>query len=110
MRPRTALPARDRALYSRLRQLLREPGLLRGNLVEMRRQCGKPSCGCHRQPARRHRSLYLGVSLTGRRRMIYIPPAWEGRVRQWTQRYARVRQVLEQLSRASLSRLERREE
>src|SRR5438445_245930 len=39
MRPRTALPARDRALYSRLRQLLREPGLLRGNLVEMRRQC-----------------------------------------------------------------------
>src|SRR5207302_882292 len=96
MRPRTALPARDRALYSRLRQLLREPGLLRGNLVEMRRQCGKPSCGCHRQPARRHRSLYLGVSLTGRRRMIYIPPAWEGRVRQWAQRYARVRQALEQ--------------
>jgi hypothetical protein len=31
-------------------------------------------------------------------------------VRQWTQRYARLRQVLEQLSRAYLSRLERREE
>jgi len=42
--------------------------------------------------------------------MIYIPAPWEGRVRQWTQRYARLRQVLEQLSRASLSRLERREE
>ena len=53
---------------------------------------------------------YLGVSLNGRRRMIYIPAPWEGRVRQWTQRYARLRQVLEQLSRASLSRLERREE
>jgi hypothetical protein len=108
--PRPALPARERALYSQLRQLLNEPGLLRGNLVEMRRPCGKRTCGCSQDAARRHRSLYLALSLNGKRRMLYIPPAWEARVQQWTQRYAEVRAVLERLSLASLARLERREE
>jgi hypothetical protein len=110
MRSRTDQAPRDRALYSQLRQLLVEPGLLRGNLIVIRRQCGKPTCACRRQPARRHRSLYLGVSLQGRRRTIYIPPAWEARVRQWTARYGQLREVLEQLSGLYLSRLERREE
>ncbi len=110
MRSRTAVPARDRALYSRLRRLLTAPGLLRGNLVEMRRRCGKAGCACHADPARRHRSLYLGVSLQGRRRMVYIPAAWEARVAQWCGRYAEIRKVLEQLSLACLARLERREE
>jgi len=110
MPSRTGIPAQERGLYAKVRQLLATPGLLRGNLVEMRRQCGKPTCRCQRAVARRHRSLYLGVSLAGRRRMLYIPPAWEARVRQWTRRHAEVRAVLEQLSRASLARLERREE
>ena len=110
MPSRTGFTARERARYSRLRRLLNEPGLLRGNLVEMRRGCGKASCGCQGDPARRHRSLYLGLSLNGRRRMLYIPPAWEPRVRQWTRRYGELRAVLEQLSRGYLERLARRED
>jgi hypothetical protein len=42
--------------------------------------------------------------------MLYIPPAWEARVREWTARYADVRTVLEAISRESVQRLERREE
>jgi hypothetical protein len=42
--------------------------------------------------------------------MVYIPPAWEERVRQWTQRYAGVREMLERISREGLERLQRREE
>jgi hypothetical protein len=42
--------------------------------------------------------------------MLYIPPAWEARVRQWTDRYADVRAVLAAISRESVQRLERREE
>lgn len=110
MPSRTGFTARERGLYSRLRRLLAEPGLLRGNLVEMRRQCGKAGCGCQADPARRHRSLYLGLSLTGKRRMIYLPPAWEARGREWTARHAQVREGLEQISREYLARLERREE
>jgi hypothetical protein len=109
MPSRTDQAATERRLYSRLRQLLTTPGLLRGNLVEMRRACGKATCGCARDPARRHQSLYLGLSLEGRRRMLYIPPAWEADVRRWVTRYAEVRAVLEQITRRYLDRVQRRE-
>lgn len=109
MPSRLGFTAKERALYSTLRRLLTQPGLLRGNLVEMRRQCGKASCGCQADVARRHRSLYLALSLKGTRRMLYIPSAWEERVRQWTARYSEVRAVLEQISRQRLEQVERRE-
>ena len=111
MRPRSSLSPKERAVYSKLRRLLLgEPGVLRGNLVEMHRQCGKPSCHCQSDPAGRHRALYLWLSLNGKRRMVYIPPAWEERVRQWAGRHAQVRERLEQLSLMYLKRLEEREE
>lgn len=103
--PRSSLSVKERALYSKLRLLLKEPGLLRGNLVEMHRQCGKPRCHCQSDPTGRHRALYLGLSLNGKRRMVYIPPAWEGRVREWAGRYGQVRELLEQLARLYLARL-----
>lgn len=109
MPSRIGFTATERALYSTLRRLLSQPGLLRGNLVEMRRHCGKAGCGCQTDVARRHRSLYLALSLEGKRRMLYIPPAWETRVRQWTARYGEVRAVLERISRQRLTQVERRE-
>jgi hypothetical protein len=108
MLPRTALSPKDRALYSRLRRLLKEPGLLRGNLVEMNRRCGKKSCRCADQPEGRHRSLYLGLSLNGKHRMVYIPGEWEGRVREWVTRRSEIRDLLEQISHGFLDRLEKR--
>jgi hypothetical protein len=110
MPSRMGFTAAERARYSKLRRLLSQPGLLRGNLVEMRRACGKASCGCRTDVARRHRSLYLALSLEGKRRMLYIPPAWEARVREWTQRYGEVRAVLEQIARQRLTQVERRED
>ena len=110
MPSRMGWPAKERALYSELRRVLSQPGLLRGNLVEMRRHCGKAGCVCQRDVARRHRSLYLAVSLEGKRRMRYIPPAWEERVRQWTARYGEVRRVLEQIARQRLEQVARRED
>ena len=109
MPSRTDQSATERRLYSKLRQLLATPGLLRGNLVEMRRVCGRATCGCARDPAARHRSLYLGLSLQGQRRMVYIPAAWEADVRRWVTRYAEVRAVLEQIALRYLGRVQRRE-
>ena len=110
MPSRLSLSAPERQLYSKLRQLLNEPGLLRGNLVEMRRSCGKKNCACRTDPGCRHSSLYLGVSVNGKRRMIYIPSEWEQRVRQWTARYGELREVLERISMKWLERLEKRKE
>ena len=109
MLPRTALPKHHRAQYSRLRHLLREPGLIRGTLVEMRRSCGKPSCRCRTDPEARHGALYLALSLNGKHRTVYIPAEWETRVREWVARYSEVRQLLEQISLGFLDRLEKRE-
>ena len=110
MPSRTGFPAKERALYSTLRRLLGQPGLLRGTLVEMRRTCGTAGCGCATDRTRRHRSLYLALSLNGQRRMLYIPAAWEARVREWAARYREVREVLEQITRQRLAQVERREE
>ena len=98
----------ERRLYSQLRKVLVRPGLLRGNLVNTRRTCGKPSCRCWKGPRYRHRSLYLGLSLNGKARMIYVPSDWEEVVRDWSDRYAQIRDLLEQLSLACLKRLQSR--
>ena len=97
----------ERRLYSRLRELLKEPGLLRGNLVEMKRQCGKKSCRCQ-QPESRHRALCLGFSLNGKHRTVYIPADWEEPVQEWVRRHGEVRDLLEQLSLLILARLQNR--
>lgn len=110
MPPRTALAKNERELYSKVRRLLNEPGLLRGNLVEMNRRCGKKNCRCHSKPESRHRALCLGLSLNGKHRMIYIPAEWEERVREWTTRYSQLRELLEEISLASLERLQQRKE
>ena len=105
---RASLSAKERALYSKLRRLLNEPGLVRGNLVEMKRSCGKQSCKCQSEAQAKHRSLYLGVSIDGKHRMIYIPSAWEDRVREWTSRHSQLRDLLEQVSLESIHRIQNR--
>lgn len=107
---RSNLPARERALYSKLHQILTRPGLLRGNLVDSRRTCGKAACRCHQQRSHRHRSLYLGLKLKGKQHMVYVPKDWEDRVREWVDRHREIREALEKLSLGCLQRLRSREE
>ena len=110
MAPRSTVSAAERRAYSRLRQLLNQPGVLRGTLVESRRKCGKRACRCAVDDDARHRSLILCVSLDGKRTSVYVPPDWEPRVREWVARYGEIRDLVEQLSRASLTRLRDRQE
>jgi uncharacterized protein DUF6788 len=110
MLTRSSLTPAERNFYAKLHQLLSRPGLVRGSLVEMRRTCGKEGCRCQRGRGQRHRSLYLGFKLNGRQQMIYVPTDWEDRVRTWVQRYAQIRDVLEEVSAAFVKRLKSREE
>lgn len=110
MTSRTHLSPVERRALSRLRQILAQPGIVRGNLVEMHRQCGKKQCACASDEGARHRALYLGISIEGKKRMIYVPADWEQRLRQWTGRYAEIRELLEELSNEALRRLESRED
>jgi hypothetical protein len=42
--------------------------------------------------------------------MVYIPSRWEPAVREWSERYSEVRELLEQISLKCLERLQRRKE
>ena len=96
MPSRSQRPAKERHARSRVVGDVAKNPLLRGSLVVMRRQCGKP--GCHCQQGEKHTSLYLAVRAGKRRTMIYIPPAREEMVREWVQRGRQIDDVLDFIS------------
>jgi len=58
----TALPAKERAALSRLRQILMESGLIRASWVKLRHPCGKVGCRCSRSKRNWHVNWYLSQS------------------------------------------------
>ena len=95
-RSRTHMSLPERRARSALARLVTERGLLRGNLLERHRACGKPNCRCARGEL--HASLYLVFSEGGKLRQLFIPKDWEARVRQWVRDYHAGRRLLEKLS------------
>jgi hypothetical protein len=109
MPSRTQQPKEERQLLTRLRKFLSQPlGLAHGSLVFMQRKCGTPNCRCTRGEL--HGSWYLSTWEEGRTRMVYIPKAWEERVREWVERDKEIRAILLELSRVCVDRLRNREE
>jgi hypothetical protein len=98
----------ERHARSRLAQLVHARGLLRGNLVERRRVCGKPNCKCTR--GARHVSLYLVFSQGGRQRQLCVPKAWEPLVREWVADYHDARRLLEAISQLSCEKVRQRQD
>lgn len=98
----------ERQARSALARLITQRGLLRGNLLQRRRVCGKPNCRCARGEL--HAGLYLVFSEGGKLRQLFVPKTWEARVRQWVTDYHDARQLLEQLSRLYFEKLRQRED
>jgi len=80
----------------RAAEVLRQDGLLRGNVSVRRRVCGKSGCRCAR--GERHEAMYLVYRQANRTTQIYVPRPWEQRVRLWVKRYGEVRELLKKLS------------
>ena len=98
----------ERRLLTRLRKFLNQPvGLAHGSLVHMERKCGSKGCRCTRGEL--HASWYLSVWKDGRTHMVYIPKAWEERVRDWVERDKEIREILHELSGVCIERLKNRE-
>jgi hypothetical protein len=91
---------------SRLRQVLRRllqnlegslevafgrSPLVKGNVYEMARRCGKPNCICTRGEL--HRSMVLSWSEGGRTRLLSIPPERLGELREKSEEYLRFRRA-----------------
>ena len=91
-----------------LARLVTQRGLLRGNLLQRRRVCGKPNCKCTRGEL--HANLYLVFSEGGKLRQLFVPKTWEPRVRLWVADYHEARRLLEEISRLYVEKLRQRED
>ncbi len=98
----------ERRGRSALARLVSQRGLMRGNLLERRRVCGKANCRCARGEL--HAGLYLVFSEGGKLRQLFVPKSWESRVRLWVQDYHEVRRLLEEVSRLYVEKLRQRED
>jgi hypothetical protein len=97
---------RERHNLSRLRQALRRilqdlegslevafrrSSLIKGNVYEMVRKCGKPNCVCTRGEL--HRSMVLSWSEKGKTRLISIPPERLAGLKEKSEEYLRFRRA-----------------
>ncbi len=97
---------KDFSVHSRLRQALRDlireleaslevafhrSALVKGNVYELARKCGKPNCICTR--GQLHRSMVLTWSEGGKSRLFSIPPERVGELKEKSEEYLRVRRA-----------------
>ena len=62
------------------------------------------------QVVNRHVSLYVSHYKNGEQRLIYVPKAWESRVRGWVATYQCVRTLLDEITEDCVRRLKERKE
>jgi hypothetical protein len=97
---------RDREELSRLRFTLRDrladlqrvlkvvfgrSALVKGNVYELARKCGKPNCTCTRGEL--HRSMVLTWSEKGKSRLLSLPSERVGEVKKKSEEYLRFRRA-----------------
>ena len=70
--------------------------LIKGNVYEMSRKCGKPSCACAR--GQLHKSMVLSWSHHGKTRLRPIPPERLEELRSKSEEYLRFRRARAQVS------------
>lgn len=102
---RMAQTPRERAALSRLRQLLNEAGLLRGNCVERKHTCGREACRCGSSKRHWHLSWYVTQSRNGKLRTKFVPLRRRAEVEQWVRRYQEARRLLQVVGDASWDRI-----
>lgn len=95
-RLRQALRQRLKELESSLEVVFGRTPLVKGNVYEMARKCGKPSCACTRGEL--HRSMVLSWSERGKTRLFSIPPDRLAEVREKSKEYLRFRRTRARVS------------
>lgn len=90
-RLRGALQSSLKELEAVLQVAFERSALVKGNVYELARKCGKPSCGC--AEGQLHRSMVLSWSHQGKTRLLTIPPEKLDRLRSGSERYLEYRRA-----------------
>ena len=86
---RKLIQQRQREINGQLALLKQRRPLIRGNLYNLRRKCGKAGCRC--QEGHLHESWVISVPQRGRKRMQAVPQGKRAAWQQMTERYRRFR-------------------
>jgi hypothetical protein len=70
--------------------------MVKGNVYELARKCGKPTCACAK--GERHRSMVLTWSHEGKPKLFSIPPERLAELREKSEEYLRFRRARAQVS------------
>ena len=90
-RLRQALRHLLRELEGSLEVAFNRSPLVKGNVYQMARKCGKPNCICTR--GQLHRSMVLSWSEGGKSRLFSVPPERVGELKERSEEYLRVRRA-----------------
>ena len=105
--PRAAMSREERQFRSRLALLASGHGLVRGTLLERYRACGNPRCKCAR--GQKHRAVYLMLRDKGRLRQLFIPQAYERRVRQWVANHKQLKKMVKEIGEVYWKKVQQRQ-
>ena len=95
-RLRAALRDALNELETTLEVAYERSALVKGNVYELARKCGKPTCAC--AEGQLHRSMVLSWSHQGKTRLITIPPEKLDRLRSGSEQYLRYRRARARVS------------
>jgi len=102
---RAAMERREKDLLSKASRILNYSEYIHANLFTMERVCGNKNCRCIRE-GKKHKSIYLAtMTKEKKRKMIYIPRRLEDKAKEYTERYFKIKDVLEEVSDINLARL-----
>jgi len=90
-RLRTALQNRLTELRRVLKVVFGRSALIKGNVYELARRCGKPNCICTR--GQLHRSMVLTWSEEGKSRLLSLPSGRVGGIKKKSEEYLRFRRA-----------------
>ena len=103
MRHRNVMAQKERNARSKAAKLVHRYPLIKGALVISERTCGKPGCKCTR--GEKHLTCYVSVRHRAKRKMIYVPKEWEGKIRTWVKTYKEGMKLIDVVSESCLNRL-----
>lgn len=90
-RQRAALRDALKELEKTLEVAFERSALVKGNVYELARKCGKPTCAC--AEGQLHRSMVLSWSHQGKTRLMTIPPEKLDRLQANSEQYLRYRRA-----------------
>jgi hypothetical protein len=96
----------ERDSRSKLKPLISWKEFLRATPTLRRQVCGRPGCKCRR--GEKHTALVLTRSTGGKVEQLYVPKDKEAEVRLWIQRYREIQTLLERISSAYWTRLQKK--